>query len=132
MRYDGLTEEEGAVMDALVEAVAAFDELDRQHPDEQDDFYGGIHRCQDLLAVRAMRRLYPRGWVTFDGSTPVAETLPDGEAVHGGPRQATRPEEAQAHSAQEQGEQGWPARRGTEVDSEVTEAKAPPAGGLGW
>lgn len=132
MRYDGLTEEEGAVMDALVEAVAAFDELDRQHPDEQDDFYGGVHRCQDLLAVRAMRRLYPRGWVTFDGSTPIAEALPDGEAVHGGPRQATRPEEKEAREAQEQGQQGWPARRGAEVDAEVTQAKTSPPSGLGW
>ena len=132
MRYDGLTEEEGEVMDALVGAVESFDELPSQHPDEQRDFYDAIHRCQDLLAVRAMRRLYPRGWVTFDGSTPVAEALPDGKAVDCRSRQAARPEEAQAHGAQEQGEQGWPARRGTEVDSEVTEAKAPPAGGLGW
>ena len=65
MRDDGLTEEEGEVMDALKDAVEAFDQLDKQHPDEEFDFYAAIHRLQDLLAVRVLRRQFPKGWVTF-------------------------------------------------------------------
>jgi hypothetical protein len=61
-RDDGLTEDEGAVMDALVEAVNAYARLPVQHPDEPQDFAGGIHRCQDALAVRIARRHYPKGW----------------------------------------------------------------------
>lgn len=64
-REDGLTEAEGEVMDALCEAVAAFDQLEAQHPSEALDFYGAIHRAQDLLAVRIARRHYPEGWVSY-------------------------------------------------------------------
>lgn len=56
-------------MDYLCEAVDAFDELAPQHPDEQNEFYEAVHRIQDLLAVRVLRRLYPHGWPTFrDGA----------------------------------------------------------------
>jgi hypothetical protein len=61
-RDDGLTDEEGVVMDALVTAVEAFARLERQHPQEINEFVGGIHTCQDLLAVRIARRHFPRGW----------------------------------------------------------------------
>ena len=67
MRDDGLTDEEGEVMDALCEAVDAWNELERQHPDEDRDFYDAIHRLQDLLAVRVMRRLYPKAWLNAGG-----------------------------------------------------------------
>lgn len=67
LRSDGLTDAEGDVMDALIEATAAFDALPSEHPDEATEFYAAIHRLQDLLAVRAMRRIYPEGWVTFAG-----------------------------------------------------------------
>lgn len=63
-RSDGLTKEEGQVMDALVSAWSAFVGLQRQHPQELDDFSFGIHKCQDLLAVRIARRVYPEGWPT--------------------------------------------------------------------
>ena len=69
MREDGLSEEEGEVMDALIEAVMAFDALELQHPDEQRDFYDAIHRAQDLLAVRVCRRNFPEGWVTLGTAT---------------------------------------------------------------
>ena len=69
MRHDGLTDVEGEVMDSLVEAVESFNELEKQHPDEEADFFAGIHRLQDLLAVRAMRRLYPEGWETFSAGS---------------------------------------------------------------
>ena len=65
MREDGLTDEEGVLMDHLCAAVDAFEELERQHPQEADEFYAAIHRLQDLLAVRVCRRVYPYGWVTF-------------------------------------------------------------------
>lgn len=61
-RTDGLTDKEGQVMDALVKAFNAFCSLEQQHPDERRDFKDGIHRCQDLLAVRIARRKYPIGW----------------------------------------------------------------------
>lgn len=61
-RNDGLTEKEGVVMDALCDAFIGFARLTRQHPDDLRDFTDGIHRCQDLLALRVVRRLYPRGW----------------------------------------------------------------------
>ncbi len=61
-RVDGLTPEEGEVMDALIKAWNEFAGLERQHPDELRDFTDGIHRCQDLLAVRIARREYPIGW----------------------------------------------------------------------
>lgn len=61
-RNDGLTDAEGVVMDALVEAANAFGQLPTQHLDEPRDFCDAIHRCQDLLAVRIARRHYPSGW----------------------------------------------------------------------
>lgn len=61
-RIDGLTDEEGEVMDNLLAAFNKFCALDRQHPDELRDFVDGIHKCQDLLAVRIVRRVYPEGW----------------------------------------------------------------------
>ena len=61
MRVDGFTAEEGEVMDALIMAWNKFVGLDRQHPDELRDFTDSIHRCQDLLAVRIARRIYPQG-----------------------------------------------------------------------
>lgn len=61
-RDDGLTNPEGIVGDALIEAVNAFAGLPRQHPDEMRDFVDGIHRCQDALALRIVRRHYPKGW----------------------------------------------------------------------
>lgn len=61
-RIDGLTDDEGEVMDRLIAAFNKFCALDRQHPDELRDFVDGIHKCQDLLAVRIVRRHYPEGW----------------------------------------------------------------------
>lgn len=69
-RDDGLTEDEGEVMDALCEAVACWDQLEEQHPSETAEFYGVIHRAQDLLAVRIARRLYPEGWVNYAHGDP--------------------------------------------------------------
>lgn len=61
-RLDGLTDEEGKVADALIDAVQAYWKLPVQHPDETRDFVEAIHRCQDQLAIRIARRHYPIGW----------------------------------------------------------------------
>ena len=61
----GLTEHEQCCMDALVLAFHEFSSADRQHPDELRDFTDGIHRLQDILAVRIARREYPKGWPTY-------------------------------------------------------------------
>lgn len=61
-RDDGLTDSEGEVMDALVTAWNKYVGLERQHSGEQRDFADGVHRCQDLLAIRIARREYPDGW----------------------------------------------------------------------
>ena len=62
MRYDGLTDSEGDVMDSLVTAWNKFVGLEKQHPSELSDFADGIHKCQNLLAVRIARREFPDGW----------------------------------------------------------------------
>lgn len=62
IRDDGLTDAEGEVMNSLIIAFNKFCNLERQHPDEIRDFTDGIHKCQDLLAVRIARREYPKGW----------------------------------------------------------------------
>jgi hypothetical protein len=61
-RYDGLTEEEGVVMDNLVAAANAFFKLEPQHPSEMREFQQGIHQCTSLLAVRVCRDVFPQGW----------------------------------------------------------------------
>lgn len=61
-RDDGLTEEEGYVADALCEAWNEYAALPVTHPTDQAEFLSAIHRCQDLLAVRIARRLFPEGW----------------------------------------------------------------------
>lgn len=50
---DSLKEEE--VLDRLKEAWNLFTELERQHPDELDDFADGIHKCQYVLGMRIAR-----------------------------------------------------------------------------
>ncbi len=65
MRNDGLTKAEGAVMDALVTAWNAYAELEKQHPQDEAEFLAAVHRAQDLLAIRIVRRDYPYGWTTW-------------------------------------------------------------------
>jgi len=61
-RKDGLTDEEGKIMDLLIEAWDRYIKLPEQHPTEIDEFGQGIHICQNLLAIRIARRCYPKGW----------------------------------------------------------------------
>lgn len=62
MRKDGLTNQEGLVMDNLVDAWNEFINLEVQHPNERDYFADGIHMCQSVLMARILRRDYPEGY----------------------------------------------------------------------
>jgi hypothetical protein len=62
-RDDGLTDDEGEVMDALFDAFSSYIALPIQHEDEPAEFRYHIHMLQGLLACRIARRSYPEGWV---------------------------------------------------------------------
>lgn len=61
-RKDGLTEQEGKVMDALIAAWNEFLRLDITHPSDMPDFTNGIHQCQQILGMRVLQRNYPEGY----------------------------------------------------------------------
>lgn len=65
MRDDGLTDEEGVVADALVEAWNNFVKLERTHTKELIEFNSAIHTCQYLMCMRVMRRDYPEAYPTY-------------------------------------------------------------------
>ena len=56
MRTDGLTPEEGEVMDCLIEAWNAFVNLPIQHPDDHDEFRHALHQIQNIVGMRVVRR----------------------------------------------------------------------------
>jgi hypothetical protein len=56
---------EKAVNDALAAAWNAFVALERQHPDEADEFRRGIHALQGIMALRACRRLMSDTYPTY-------------------------------------------------------------------
>ena len=53
------TDKEQKVMDLLVEAHNNFIELERTHPMEIMEWVSGLHKLQDLLGARVLRRDYP-------------------------------------------------------------------------
>lgn len=61
----GLTKKEQQVMDKLMECYDLFIEIDKEHPDEMRNFVDGVHRIQEVLAMRTVRRSYPEGWPTY-------------------------------------------------------------------
>jgi hypothetical protein len=65
----GLTPAEAAVSEALAKAYSGYLGLPVQHPEEQDEFRVAFHRLQELLAMRVVRREYPKGWPTIPGGT---------------------------------------------------------------
>lgn len=65
-RRDGLTEQEGRVMDSLVTAWNEFTKLKTTHPSETNDFMNSIHQCQNILCMRILRRDYPEGYPTYN------------------------------------------------------------------
>ncbi len=60
----GFAEDEQECHDYLQKCYGCFLKMDRQHPDEMRDFVDSIHRIQDLLAIRIVRRQFPKGWPT--------------------------------------------------------------------
>jgi len=63
----GFTVDEKKCHNSLMECLKIFRQLPVQHPSEMKDFVGAVHRIQDLLAMRIVRRLYPKGWTNNSG-----------------------------------------------------------------
>lgn len=63
-RPDGLTPDEGKVMDSALAVVNGYAALPVEHPNDMRDICDAVHRVQDLLAVRIARRAFPGGWPT--------------------------------------------------------------------
>ena len=61
----GFTEQEQVVHGYLMSSYTAFLNLDQEHFNELPEFVYSIHRLQDLLALRVLRRCYPDGWPTY-------------------------------------------------------------------
>ncbi len=53
------TKQEKEIMDLLVEAHNKFVKMKKTHPNEITDWINSIHRLQDLLGARVLRRDYP-------------------------------------------------------------------------
>ena len=62
MRNDGLTKQEGKVMDSLVIAWNNYLKLPKEHPADTQEFCNGIHQCQHIIMCRILRRAYPKGY----------------------------------------------------------------------
>jgi hypothetical protein len=56
------TLDEERVLLSLSDAWNGYARLDVYHSDEPNEFRDAIHRCQDLIAVRIVRRLDPGTW----------------------------------------------------------------------
>ena len=52
-------EKEEKILEHLTQAYNLFTELDKQHPDELNDFAEGIHKCQYVLGMRYAREHRP-------------------------------------------------------------------------
>lgn len=59
------TEKEQEVMDHLEKAWNAYIELPSEHPDELDEFRHAIHRIQDSMSTRVLRREYRSYFATI-------------------------------------------------------------------
>ena len=53
------TEDEKRIMFHLVCAFNIFNELDKQHPDEEAEFRHALHDMQRIISMRILRRLMP-------------------------------------------------------------------------
>jgi hypothetical protein len=52
-------EQEEKVLKMLAQCWNEFLKLEVQHPMERREFCDGIHRCQDIIAVRVARKYRP-------------------------------------------------------------------------
>ena len=66
-REDGLTDHEGEVQDALIDAFNSYVDLPVEHDDEPGEFRYHIHMLQGLIACRIARRAFPAGWTNASG-----------------------------------------------------------------
>jgi len=57
--YGPFTKDEQRVMELIIEAHNIFAKMDRQHPNEIQDWVNGIHSLQNILGWRILRRDYP-------------------------------------------------------------------------
>jgi len=62
-KISGLTEQELKVMDKILEGYNEFLKLERQHSSELDDIVNAVHSIQNILAMRVIRRNYPKYWL---------------------------------------------------------------------
>ena len=62
----GYTKDERLVSNKLFECYELYKGLPQEHPNEITEFTYAIHLIQGLLAIRAMRRCYPKGYPTYD------------------------------------------------------------------
>ena len=60
-----MNEDEREIMNLLVEAHNKFTEMESTHPNKISEWVDSIHRLQDLLGMRILRRDYPRDFPTF-------------------------------------------------------------------
>ncbi len=74
----GLDKFEKECMDGLMKAYSAFLKMDRQHPDEMRDFINPLHRMQELLAIRVIRREFPKFWPTYNVDKELPLEINDG------------------------------------------------------
>jgi hypothetical protein len=62
----GLSPEEEACMQHLVDAWKLFAAMPIQHPADQPEFVLHIHALQNILAARAIARAYPHFWTIHE------------------------------------------------------------------
>lgn len=61
----GFTKDEQIISNLLVDVRNAFVKLEVQHPSDRSEFDQAIHVLQGILAIRILRRDYPKGWATI-------------------------------------------------------------------
>lgn len=60
----GLRKQEEIIMEHVANAHGEFLKLQSTHPCENTDWTNAIHTLQSILAMRVMRRNYPKYWLT--------------------------------------------------------------------
>jgi hypothetical protein len=59
------TDKEQKIIDLLAEAHNNFIELNRTHPMEMTEWVSSLHKLQDLLGARVLRRDYPETFTSI-------------------------------------------------------------------
>lgn len=61
-----MNDEEREVMNFLIEAHNKYTKLPRTHPSDIYEWTQAIHRLQDLLSARIVRRDYPNDFISIN------------------------------------------------------------------